>query len=153
MNHHYKSTAVYLCDEGPRPPLPEDPVLEYQITTYPGSRLPHAWVNTRNPRKKFLTIDLAGHGAFCLLTGVGGDKWKFAAMEVGKQLGLDIRSYSIGWKQDYEDPYFEWAKRREIQENGCILIRTDRFVAWRSYEMVPDFEKKLMMVMKSILHL
>jgi hypothetical protein len=29
MNHHYNSTAVYLSDEGPRPPLPEDPVLHY----------------------------------------------------------------------------------------------------------------------------
>lgn len=84
MNHHYKSTAVYLSDEGPRPPLPEDPVLEYQITTYPGSRLLHAWINTRRPGKKFSTIDHAGHGAFCLLTGIGGDQWKVAASEVGK---------------------------------------------------------------------
>jgi hypothetical protein len=151
MNHHYNSTAVYLSDEGPRPPLPDDPVLEYQITTYPGSRLPHAWINTRMPGKKFSTIDLAGHGAFCLLTGIGGDQWKVAASEVGKQLGLEIRSYSIGWLQDYEDVYFDWAKRREVKEDGCILIRPDRFVAWRSEKMIPDCEKKLMVVMKSIL--
>ncbi len=151
MNHHYNSAAVYLSDEGPRPPLPEDPVLHYQITTYPGSRLPHAWINTRKPGKKFSTIDLAGHGAFCLLTGVGGDKWKDAASEVGRQLGLEIRSYSIGWLQDYEDVYFDWAKRREIQEDGCILVRPDRFVAWRSDRMVLGCEGKLMAVMKSVL--
>jgi hypothetical protein len=89
MGHHYQSTAVYLSDEAPRPPLPEDPVLHYQITTYPGSRLPHAWINTRKLGKKFPTIDLAGHGAFCLLTGIGGDQWKVAAKEVRKQLGLE----------------------------------------------------------------
>jgi hypothetical protein len=143
MNHHYKSTVVYLSDEGPRPSLPEDPVLEYQITTYPGGRPPHAWINTRRPGKKFSTIDLAGHSAFCLLTGIGGGQCKVAAGEVGKQLGLEIRSYSIGWLQDYEDFYFEWAKRREIQEDGCILVRPDRFVAWRSHKMVPGCEKKL----------
>jgi len=60
MNHHYKSTAVYVSDEGPRPPLPEDPVLHYQIIIYPESRLPHAWRNTRKPGKKFSTTDLAG---------------------------------------------------------------------------------------------
>jgi hypothetical protein len=151
MNHHYKSTAVYLEDEGPRPPLPEDPVLEYQITTYPGSRLPHAWLNKRMPEPKFSTIDLAGHGVFCLLTGIGGDLWKVAAREVGKELGIEINAYSIGWLQDYEDVYFDWARRREIQEDGCILVRPDRFVAWRSDNMISDCEKKLLTVMKSIL--
>jgi hypothetical protein len=151
MNHHYNSTAVYLLDEGPRPPLPEDPVLHYQITTYPGSRLPHAWINARMPGKKFSTIDLAGHGAFCLLTGIGGDQWKVAASQVGRQLGVEIRPYSIGWLQDYEDVYFDWAKRREIQEDGCILVRPDRFVAWRSDKLLGDCEKKLMAVIRSIL--
>lgn len=151
MNHHYNSTAVYLSDEGPRPPLPEDPVLHYQITTYPGSRLPHAWINTRIPGKRFSTIDLAGHGAFCLLTGVGGDQWKVAASEAGKKFGLEIRSYSIGWLQDYEDVYFDWAKRREIQEDGCILVRPDRFIAWRSHTLLGGCEKQLLTVMKNVL--
>lgn len=151
MNHHYQSTAVYLADEGPRPPLPENPVLEYQITTYPGSRLPHAWLNTRLPGQRFSAIDLAGHGAFCLLMGVGGEQWKVAAKEVGKELGFEIRAYSIGWLQDCDDVYFDWARRREVQEDGCMLARPDRFVAWRSDKMVPNCEKKLSMAMKSIL--
>ncbi|OCL03302.1 hypothetical protein AOQ84DRAFT_368495 [Glonium stellatum] len=153
MNQRYESSAVYLADEGPRPPLPEDPVLQHEITTFPGCRLPHAWLNTRVPGKKLSTIDLAGHGKFCLLTGIGGGAWKSAAENVGKSLGVEIKCYSIGWTQDYEDMYFDWARRREVQEDGCVLVRPDRFVAWRSKDMIPNCGEKLLVVMKSVLGL
>ena len=66
---------------------------------------------------------------------------------------MDIVSYSIGWKQDYEDVYFDWAKKREVEEDGCVLVRPDRFVAWRSVDMIEDTKKKLEEVMRSILAL
>ncbi|KAI8939955.1 hypothetical protein NX059_003681 [Plenodomus lindquistii] len=151
MNQRYVSSAVFLDDEGPRPDLPSDPVLYHEITTYPGSRLPHAWLNTRVPGKQFSTIDLAGKGRFCILTGVGGEKWKDAAKSAGKVLGLEISVYGIGWFQDYEDVYFDWARRREVGDDGCVLVRPDRFVAWRSMGMVDDAEAKLLKVMKRVL--
>ncbi|KAF2837730.1 hypothetical protein M501DRAFT_1017514 [Patellaria atrata CBS 101060] len=151
MNQRYESSAVYLADEGSRPPLPEDPILEYQMTTYPGSRLPHAWLNTRIPGKRFSTHDLAGHSHFCLFTSIGGDAWREAGMKVGKELGLEIKTFSIGWKQDYEDVYSDWTRRKEVEEDGVVLVRPDRFVAWRSKSMIANCEEKLMLVMKSIL--
>lgn len=153
MNQHYVSDAVYLADQGPAPPLPEDKVRTHQITTYPGRRLPHVWLNTRSPGRRLSTIDLAGHGRFCLLTGPGGQAWKEAAQAVSQTLGLDISSFSIGWKQDYEDVYFDWARKREVEEDGCVLVRPDRFVAWRSKSMVADPAKQLEQVMKSVLGL
>jgi hypothetical protein len=152
MNQRYEGSAVYIGDEkSARPPLPDDPILEHEVTTYPGSRLPHAWINTRNPGKLFSTIDLAGHGGFCLLTGIGGDGWKEACKVVEKELGLEVKCYSLGWMQDYEDVYSDWARRREVEEDGCVLVRPDRFVAWRSMEMVNGCESKLLQVMKHIL--
>ncbi|RDL40142.1 uncharacterized protein BP5553_00121 [Venustampulla echinocandica] len=151
MNQRYESKAIYLSDEGPRPPLPEDPVLTHAITTYPGSRLPHAWLNTRLPGKQFSTIDLAGHGVFSLFTGIGGGQWKTATERVSKALGVEIRAYSIGWLQDYEDVYSDWSRRREVDEDGCVLARPDRFVAWRSHGMIEAPEDKLLHVMISIL--
>jgi hypothetical protein len=151
MNQRYKSNAVYLADELPRPPLPDDPVLEHEITTYPGSRLPHAWLNTRSPGKQFSTMDLAGHGVFCLLTGIGGQDWRSAAEDAARILGIEIRVYSIGWRQDYEDVYFDWARRREISDSGCILVRPDRFVGWRSKSMIPEAGKKVLEVLGFIL--
>jgi hypothetical protein len=151
MNQRYDSKGICAADEAPCPSLPDDPVLHHEITTYPGSRLPHAWLNTRVPGKQISTIDLAGHGSFSLLTGIGGDKWKTAAATISTGLGLEIRAYSIGWLQDYEDVYSDWARRREIGEDGCVLVRPDRFVAWRSRGMIESPEKKLTQVIKAIL--
>ncbi|ROW17138.1 hypothetical protein VPNG_01350 [Cytospora leucostoma] len=153
MGQRYVSAAVYLDDEGPPPPPPEDPVVELQISTYPGRRLPHVWLNKRIPEEKISTIDLAGHGQFSLLTGPGGQAWKAAAENIGKLLGIEIKAYSIGWKQDYEDLYFDWARQREVEEDGCVLVRPDRFVAWRSAKIIPDADTKLEKVFRKILSL
>lgn len=154
MNQRYESSAVYLEDEGAAPPpLPQDAVKQYLISTYPGKRLPHAWLNTRTPGKRFSTIDLAGHGRFCLLTGPGGKDWKSAAEKVSKAVGVEVKVHSIGWKQDYEDVYFDWARRREVEEDGCVLVRPDRFVAWRSKAMITGADVKLEKVMRKILSL
>jgi hypothetical protein len=155
MNQRYNSDAVYLADQSPPPVLPEGAckVKTHQITTYPGRRLPHVWLNTRLPGQPISTIDLAGHGRFCLLTGPGGQRWKDAARSVSATVGVEMVVYSIGWKQDYEDVYFDWAKKREVHENGCVLVRPDRFVAWRSSGMNADPEQKLEEVMRSILAL
>ena len=152
MNQFYTSNAVYRQDEKTSRPEAMDSVKVHHVTTLPGSRLPHAWLNTRAPRDAMLsTIDLAGHGAFCLLTGPGGQEWKDAAKAVAETLGMPIHSYSIGWKQDYEDVYFDWARRRGVQEDGCVLVRPDRFVAWRADAVVDRCEGKLEEAMKSIL--
>ncbi|CAD6448872.1 7b47a3f9-9fe4-4e3e-b8f1-d79bb70e73c3 [Sclerotinia trifoliorum] len=151
MNQRYESSAIFASDEKPRPSLPRDPILEHEITTYPGNRLPHAWLNTKVPGKRFSTIDLAGHGKFSLFTGIGGEKWRNSAMKAAETLGIEISVHSIGWRQDYEDVYFDWARRREVNESGCVLVRPDRFVAWRSMDMIDVPDEKLLLVLKTIL--
>lgn len=153
MNQRYESGALIFTDEKEaRRPPPEDPVLQYQLSTYPGSRLPHAWLNKRIPEQAPVsTIDLAGHGAFCLLTGLGGEKWKQAAYEACRYLGVSINAYSIGWKQDWEDVYGDWARRREIEEDGCVLMRPDRTICWRSMEMREDCNGVVLEVIKTVL--
>lgn len=152
MNYWYESDAIYTKDEKePRPPLPKDYVLHYQITTYPGARCPHAWLNTRTPVEPISTQDLAGHGAFCLLTGPGGERWKEAVQNASKQLGIPINVYSIGWMQDWEDVYDDWARRREVEEDGCVLLRPDRVVCWRSMTMREDCDAHLLSVLEAVL--
>lgn len=153
MNQRYESAAVYLKDEkdAQRPP-PPDPVLQYQINTYPGSRLPHAWLNKHTPSQApTSTIDLAGHGAFCLITGIGGERWKSAGHEASRHLGVELNTYSIGWRQDWEDVYGDWARRREVEEDGCVLCRPDRTICWRSPGMREDCNEALLRVMNSVL--
>lgn len=113
MNHQYDSNAIFLDDEvkagRTKPEWPEDPILHHRVSTYPGHRLPHAWLNKSMPLKtQISTIDLAGHGKFSLLTGIGGEKWLEAAGKVGKELGLEINAHTIGWGQEWVDVYRDW---------------------------------------------
>lgn len=155
MNQRYQSSAVYFDDEKEGPPeFERDPVLYYQKSTYPGSRLPHAWLNGTTPIKPLSTQDLAGKGGFTVLTGVGGKKWWVpAAEEVSKELGVVIKVWSIGWRQDYEDAQWDWEKVRGVGDHGAVLVRPDRFVAWRCQDESGATAQKLGLVMRRVLGL
>jgi 2-polyprenyl-6-methoxyphenol hydroxylase-like FAD-dependent oxidoreductase len=153
MNQWYKSSAVYLDDEpGPRV-VPDgfDPITDEFVSTYPGTRLPHAWLDTPLRRKKISTHDLAGKGAFCLLTGYGGEPWQVAARNIAHKNGVPINTYQIGLGLEWQDVYREWYERRGVEDSGCVLVRPDRFVAWRSPKVVEDCEGKLAAVLDKIL--
>jgi len=151
-NQVYVSHAVYLEDEGPAPKFEGDPIIDTLITSRPGNRLPHAWLMKGVlPGKQLSTIDLAGHGAFTLFTGHGGNAWRVAAQSASKVLGVPINCHSIGWGLDYHDVYRDWFKKRDIEEDGLLLVRPDRYVAWRSAKLIPNAEEKLLHVFKHIL--
>lgn len=158
MNQHYEGQGIYTADEpcpyAPSGRVAEDGVLYHEPGTYPGSRLPHIWLNRATPEAPVSTIDIAGHGAFTLLTGIGGDAWKAAAEIVADKLKVPIQVHSIGFRQDWEDVYFEWETVRGVEESGAVLVRPDRFVAWRAPEVLQDAEacaSKLLTVLGSIL--
>jgi len=127
-NQRYASTAAQP-DGTPMPEYQRDPELYAQPTTWPGAKLPHTWV-TRGGRR-VSTLDLAGHGRFALVTGIGGQPWLDAAAELGADLGLAITPVLIGPGQPYEDPYGTWAALREIDDGGVLLVRPDLYVAAR----------------------
>ena len=161
MNQFYQSRAIYADDEAEAPPVAQDAraaALYYRQSTYPGSRLPHAWLSrpvVLGPRAaQVSTQDLAGHGRFTVLTGIGGKSmWSSAAAHASSLLGVQIIVYSVGWGQDYEDCLFRWVERRGVREKGAVLVRPDRMVAWRSMDVLPEqhCQEKLLLVMKRIL--
>ncbi|KAL4812579.1 FAD binding domain-containing protein [Aspergillus spinulosporus] len=158
MNQRYEGPGIYDADEAEPFVLPgraaEDSVLYYEPNTYPGCRLPHVWLNQAIPGQPVSTIDLAGHGAFTLFTGIGGEPWKQAAKRVGDKLGVTVHTHSIGFRQDWEDVYFEWERLRGVEESGAVLIRPDRYVAWRADGVLNDVaacEEKLSAVLKAVL--
>ncbi|KAK3690389.1 phenol 2-monooxygenase [Podospora appendiculata] len=121
MNQAYVSTAVYLADEtGPRPAVDGNPVIRPLISTYPGSRLPHAWLDVATRRKAISTQSLAGHGAFVLFTGHGGAAWRAAAEAVARRTGVPITVYGIGIGLDYIDVDRRWELTREVEEDGPV---------------------------------
>lgn len=165
MNQWYKSSAVYTEDETEQPHWPEsftDRSTKLYTSTYPGWRVPHAWLTpkqeAKGPRLPLVsTRDVVGHGRFTILTGIGGKAiWTVAADEVMKATGVEIAVASIGFGQDYGDTEHRWHEVREVSEKGAVLVRPDRTVAWRAMSLPGDSaatRAKLQLVMNKILGL
>jgi len=127
-NQRYSSVAV-VPDGTPMPGYERHPELYAQPTTWPGAKIPHTWV-TRDQRR-VSTLDLVGHGAFSVVTGVGGEAWLAAAREARAAFGLTLTEVAIGPGLPYDDPYGTWAELREIGDAGVLLVRPDGHVAAR----------------------
>lgn len=165
MNQWYKSSAVYTDDETAEPDWPQDissRSTKLYTSTYPGWRVPHAWLappqETKGARLPLVsTRDVVGHGRFTILTGIGGKPiWQAAADEVSKSTGVEIAVASIGWGQDYADTFFRWHEVRGVGEKGAVLVRPDRTVAWRAQAPLEDgaaTSAKLQLVVNKILGL
>lgn len=140
-NQRYSSGAV-IPDGTPMPEYERDPELYARPTSWPGAKLPHTWVTSRGRRVS--TLDLAGHGRFAVVTGIGGESWLEAAAELGDKLGIEITPVPIGPGKPYEDPYGTWAGLREIDDGGVLLVRPDLYVAARhsSAPLSPDYARE-----------
>lgn len=149
MNQRYRSDAV-VTDGQAEPGFERDSDLHYQPTTWPGARIPHAWVFDADGGRHS-TLDLTGHGRFTLLTGLGGEAWCAAAAEVGEKLGLEIVCHVIGPRQAFVDHTGDWARAREVGDAGCLLVRPDHHVCWRHDGVADDPAAELSRVLGSIL--
>ena len=149
MNQRYCSGAV-VTDGQMEPAFELDAELHCQPTTWPGARLPHAWVFDAQGAK-LSTLDLAGRGRFALLTGINGEPWAAAAGRVAEALGVEIAAHVVGPRRAVVDHAGDWARVREVGESGCVLVRPDHHVAWRAEELAENPERELTRVMEAIL--
>ena len=150
MNQRYRSGAVET-DGQLEPAFELDAELHYQPTTWPGARIPHVWLFDHETGDKHSTLDLSGGGKFTLFTGIGGEAWAEAVETLNAALGLDIRVHLVGPRREIEDLTGDWARAREISDSGCILVRPDHHVAWRSDAMSDDPEADLKRILSKIL--
>jgi 2,4-dichlorophenol 6-monooxygenase len=148
LGQRYRSGAI-VPDGSPEPAFTRDPELFYHPTTWPGARLPHCWLGDDGHRVS--THDLAGKGRFALLTGISGEPWVTAAQAVSEQLGIEIAAYAIGPGRRYTDLYEDWAREREVAEDGCVLVRPDAHVAWRAATLSEDPAGELRRALESVL--
>ncbi|MEM8850825.1 MAG: FAD-dependent monooxygenase [Pseudomonadota bacterium] len=148
MNHRYTSDAV--LPDGDAPAFDKDPELHYQPTTYPGARLPHVWLEDEGGNK-LSTLDATGGGRFVLLTGISGASWIEAADAIRQAGGPAIDVKVVGPRQVLRDPGGDWARAREVGDDGAILVRPDHHVAWRSMDAPEDPHGALAAACRSIL--
>lgn len=148
MGQFYDSDAV-VADGSKLPDPLRDPQLYYQQSTVPGSHLPHAWVG--NNTVKLATMDIAPYSRFTLITGIAGQDWVSAAEHVSAQLGIAVDTVVIGPGRAVTDLYYDWAKVREVDESGALLIRPDKHVAWRAMTMPADPAAALQTALAAVL--
>lgn len=133
LGQFYRSAAIVSDGAQPQPAL--DAEIHYQPTTLAGASLPHVWLS--HSKKDVSTIDLVGRGRFTLLTGVSGGVWNDAARELAAALSIPLNCVTIGLGAEADDIYGDWAHVREIGEGGCLLVRPDRHIAFRTLS-TPD---------------
>jgi len=147
LGQFYESSAV--VSDGTRPAAGKDEDLYHVMSTSPGAHLPHAWVGDHVT--KCAMMDLAPYTRWTLITGIAGEPWAGAADKVAQELGIPLETVVIGPGMDVTDLYYDWAKLREIEESGAILVRPDKHIAWRSMDLAEAPEAALRSALTKIL--
>jgi 2,4-dichlorophenol 6-monooxygenase len=70
---------------------------------------------------------------------------------VEAELGIEIAKHVIGPRQTYVDHSGDWARASEIRDSGCLLVRPDHHVAWRSVSLTASPKADLLRVLRHIL--
>ena len=142
VNFGYRYSEGALVPDGAPEPASLHPVHVYQPSTAPGHSLPHAWVADLHGTTAL--ADLVGGGSFALIAGEEGQAWCNAARAIGNQRGMTITAFTVGTLGgDWLDLRYEWMRQRGFGATGAILVRPDRFIAWRAMSMVDDPEAAL----------
>jgi 2,4-dichlorophenol 6-monooxygenase len=129
----------------------------YNPTTRPGHRLPHVWIERDG--KVISTHDLIGAGQhdFFLISDEAGKAWLDAARRISKTSNVHVGVAAIkahrstidpSCFEDYDD---EWAKVREFEDGGAILVRPDNFVCWRSHGPSMQDGEELLRAIQAVL--
>jgi 2,4-dichlorophenol 6-monooxygenase len=128
LGYAYESKAIVR--DGTPPAEPVDEIRVYEPSTRPGAPLPHAWIDDEDGRRRPIK-DVVAAGRFLLIAGDEGEAWCEAARELA-DTGVPVDAVRIGHVDgDLYDPRCMWINRRGIGPEGAILVRPDRYVAWR----------------------
>src|SRR5437016_3412302 len=112
-----------------------DPELYYTPSTRPGGRLPHVWLQHRT--NLVSTLDICSYEELTLLVGIDGQPWVRAAEKTAADLGVRLATRPVGYRQLHDDICGDWWRISDIEDEGCLLVRPDRHIAWRSAQL-PD---------------
>jgi 2,4-dichlorophenol 6-monooxygenase len=145
FGYTYESAGV--VPDGSPALTPLDDIRVYEPSTRPGAPLPHAWIDDEDGNRRPIK-DLVAPGRFLLIAGEEGESWCEAVRQLAAETGLPLDAVRIGHLDgDLYDPRCTWLRHRGIEPGGAILVRPDRFIAWRhitaSDEPVQELEKAL----------
>ncbi|MBB3177994.1 FAD-dependent monooxygenase [Variovorax sp. Sphag1AA] len=152
LNVRYEKGA--LVDDGSVDARAEiDTAIHHVPSTRPGAHLPHAWL-ARGPgahSEQRSTLDICRLGRWTLLVGHDGAAWREAARRVADALAVALDVAGIGIGLDWRDVNDDWCALRGTGDDGCLLVRPDKVVAWRSVAMPTDPFEALQRVLRQLL--
>jgi 2,4-dichlorophenol 6-monooxygenase len=97
-------------------------------------------------------MQLVRPGHFLLIAGEDGAAWCDAAARLAEASGIPLHAVRIGHLDgDYRDPRCTWVRHRQITAQGAILVRPDRFVAWRSAGAATNPARELRAALSKVL--
>jgi len=115
----YRYVSPVICDEAGDPPAND--TYRYQPSTWPGSHLPHVWVEP-----DVGLFDLLGPGYTLLRLGDDvADSAPLAAAFAKRDVPLTILE-------------IDSTAIREVYQKNLVLVRPDLHVVWRGDELPPD---------------
>ena len=148
QGQRYESSAV-IDDSSAWPVNDRNADLYHVPSTHPGAHLPHCWLERDGVRVS--TLDLCAYDRFTLMAGAAGQPWSEAARTVSQEFGVPIEPVTVGLGMEINDAQGEWTRLREVADDGCLLVRPDRYVAFRSHQLVEDPTTVLRAVMSKVL--
>ena len=151
VEYGYAYDSAAVVPDGTAAPEPIDDIRIYEPSTRPGSPLPHAWIDDDDGRRRPIK-DLVTPGRFLLIAGEDGEAWCEAARDLAANAGIPIDALRIGHLEgDLYDPRLGWARQRQIGRGGAVLVRPDRFIAWRQATAAEDPRSELAGALSQIL--
>ena len=144
------SPLLAVIDDSSPAYVPLDPIRLYEPSTKPGHPLPHAFVEMQGERVALAS--LVGSGQFLVIAGEEGGAWVQAARQLAQAKGLPIKAFTLGLADsDYIDVRMAWLKNRAISPKGVVIVRPDRYIAFRSLGESADPRSTLTQAFQSIL--
>lgn len=131
MGFHY-AAGVVVPEASVKPELGNG-VRDYRPTTWPGCRIPHAWLERE--RTLVSTLDLARPDALVLIVDEDfAVHWQVALAVLATTPAFPVHLCVIGRMPGAAvmDINGEWERLREVEASGAVLLRPDGHVAWRA---------------------
>ncbi|GAA4088900.1 FAD-dependent monooxygenase [Nonomuraea soli] len=132
VEYGYTYTSGAVAQDGTPEPCNPDPIRLYQPAARPGHPLPHAWLED-DAGRRLSTHELVRPGRMLLIAGEDGHDWCAAAAKLAEDRPIDV--VRVGHCDgDLLDVRSTWVRHRGHGPSGAVLVRPDRFVAWRAQE-------------------
>lgn len=138
----YSYASGALVPDGTPPPDGHQSSITYVPTARPGHHLPHLWVTRDGSR--ISTHDLVVHDGLTLLVrDSAASAWADALKAASPFLAAPVAVAVVGPSDGVREPggstaVDSWTVLSGTAEDGALLVRPDRHVAWRTPTMPAD---------------